>query len=148
MRTLLIAAVSLFLLGSSDGRFPQCPRALEPSLARVETGSSEHRLAEELVVQCSDGRPYVLLPSGTRLPASYENRFVAGDMGAEEVRLHFQGMLPFISRKLHKAPGGYPHMKATIRVDEAGQVTLTEWDPDKEVAISIGKLRVEKAGGQ
>jgi hypothetical protein len=146
MRTLLIAAASLLWLGSSTAQFAKCSRGFEPRLARVETGESELQLAEPLAIECSDGKPLILLPRGTRLPASYEDSFLAEKEDAEEVQLHFPDLGLFVSDKLHKWPGGLPHMKAKIRVDEAGLVTLTEWDPDEEIVIQIGTVPVEKAG--
>lgn len=143
MQHLLIA----LLLFATD-RFPKCPDRFEPPLAMVKEGTSEHRLAEELTIECSDGRTYVLLARGTRLPASYEDNFFAPDEEAEEVQLFFQGLSLFASKKLHKGPGGLPHMKATIRVDESGQVTLTEWDPEEELVVPVGSLPVEKGSAQ
>jgi hypothetical protein len=145
MRTLLIAAASLLWLGST---FPKCSDRFEISLASVKAGDSEHQLAEDLAIECFDGRPLTLFSQGTRLPASYEDRFFAMEEDAEEIQLHFPGLGLFVSDKLHKAPGGLPHMKATIRVDEAGLVTLTEWDPDEEIVIQIGTVRVDKAGAK
>jgi hypothetical protein len=148
MRTLLIAAASLLWLGSSAAQFPKCSDSSDPSLASVKTGDSENQLAEDLTIECFNGKPLTLFLRGTRLPASYEDRFVAKEEEAEEIQLHFQGLGLFVSDKLHKAPGGLPHMKATIRVDEAGLVTLTEWDPDEEIVIPIGSLPIEKAGAK
>ena len=148
MRTVLIAAASLLFLGSSTDPFPQCEHGLEPRLATVKHGDSDHQLVEALVIECSDGGPLTLFARGARLPASYEDNFFADKEDAEEIHLYFPGLGLFASRKLHKGPGGLPHMKATIRVDEKGQVTLTEWDPDEEVAVEIGSIQVEKEGGQ
>jgi len=149
MRTILIAAASLFLLGSATANHPQCADdLLEPSLAVVETGESPNQLAQDLVIECANGKPLVLLTRGTRLPASYEDMFFAHEEGAEEIHLSFQDLGLFVSRKLHKAPGGMPHMKATIRVDGTGKVTLTEWDPEEEIEIPIGSLTYESVGRQ
>lgn len=145
MRLLVIAVASLLWLGGSTDQFPRCKRGLEPRLATVETGDSEHQLAGVLAIECYDGRPLVLFARGTRLPASYEDNFFAEKEDAKEVQLYFPGLGLFASRKLHKGPGGLPHMKATIRVDEKGKVTLTEWDPDEEVVIEIGSIQVELA---
>jgi len=148
MRALLIAAASLLWLGNSPAQFPRCSADLEPSLASIKTGDSENQLAEDLTLDCFDGRHLTVFPRGTRLPASYEDSFVAQEEDAEEIQLHFGDLGLFVSDKLHKAPGGLPHMKATIRVDEAGLVTLTEWDPDEEIVIPIGSLPIEKAGSK
>src|SRR5687767_936969 len=109
MRTLLIAAASLLWLGSS----PRCSDRLEISLASIKRGDSEHQLAQDLTIECFDGEPLTLLPRGTRLPASYEDRFVATEEDAKEIQLIFPDLGLFVSEKLHKAPGGLPHMKAT-----------------------------------
>lgn len=153
MRDLLIAAASLFLLGSATvshpANHPQCAESLgEPSLAVVETGDSPNQLAQDLVIECANGKPLILLARGTRLPASYEDMFFAHEEDAEEIHLSFQDLGLFVSRKLHKMSGGMPHMKATIRVDGVGKVTLTEWDPEEEIEIPIGSVTYESVGRQ
>ncbi|HVG07940.1 MAG TPA: hypothetical protein VNM67_09555 [Thermoanaerobaculia bacterium] len=140
MRTVLIAAASLLWIGSAMANRPQCADGLEPSLATVKVGDSPNELAQDLVIECASGEPLVLLARGTRLPASYEDSFLAQEEDAEEIHLSFLDLGLFVSRKLHKAPGGMPHMKATIRVDGTGNVTLTEWDPEEEIEIPIGSV--------
>jgi hypothetical protein len=136
----MIVVASLLWLGGSSALFPKCSDGYEPSLARIVKEDSEHQLAEALTIECSDGRPLTLFSRGTRLPASYEDSFLAMQEDADEIQLYFPGLGLFVSHKLRKWPGGLPHMKATMRVDEEGLVTLT--------VVPIGSVRVEKAGAR
>ncbi len=150
MRTLLIAAASLLWLGNTTANYPKCADSVgsEPRLATIKTGDSEHQLAQDLAIECADGKPYTLFERGTRLPASYEDSFFAQEEDAEEIHVYFRDLGLFVSRKLHKAPGGKPHMKVTVRVDARGQVTLTEWDPEEEIEIPLGSITYESVGRQ
>jgi hypothetical protein len=143
--------------GIDPSQFPKPNPAFEIRLARIEKGDSAFELSEPLGIDTLGGGFEVLLPEGTRLPASYEERRFVETRETEAIQLHFRGAADepgsekrsiglFVSDSLSITPGGLPHLTAHVAVDEAGVATVSVPSSSDKSATGIGTVRVRKAG--